>query len=98
MKRLAICLSVCAALVGWAATGHAKRGGGKSGGAPAAEDSAGEGGEKAGGAEGGDKAGGDKAPASESLDTTDQEPVKLDEDITGPKQQRPTTTLSWQDI
>lgn len=96
MKRLAICLSVCAALVGWAATGHAKRGGGKSGGAPAAEDSAG-GGEKAGGAEA-DKAGGDKAPASESLDTTEQEPAKLDEDITGPKAQRPTTTLSWQDI
>jgi outer membrane beta-barrel protein len=92
MKRLAICLSVCAALVGWAATGHAKRGGGKSGGAPAAEDSAGEGGEKAGGAEG------EKAPASESLDTTEQEPAKLDEDITGPKTQRPTTTLSWQDI
>jgi outer membrane beta-barrel protein len=94
MKRLAICLSVCAALVGWAATGHAKRGGGKSGGAPAAEDSAGEGGDK----EGGDKAGGKEAPASESLDTTDQEPAKLDEDITGPKAQRPTTTLSWQDI
>ena len=99
MKRLAICLSVCAALVGWAATGHAKRGGGKSGGAPAAEDSAGgEGGDKAGGAEG-DKAGGKEAPASESLDVSgDQEPAKLDEDITGPKAQRPTTTLSWQDI
>ena len=99
MKRLAICLSVCAALVGWAATGHAKRGGGKSGGSPAAEDSAGgEGGDKAGGAEG-DKAGGKEAPASESLDVSgDQEPAKLDEDITGPKAQRPTTTLSWQDI
>jgi outer membrane beta-barrel protein len=93
MKRLAICLSVCAALVGWAATGHAKRGGGKAGGAPAAEDNAG-GEAKAGGAE----AGGKEAPASESLDTTEQEPAKLDEDITGPKAQRPTTTLSWQDI
>ena len=99
MKRLAICLSVCAALVGWAATGHAKRGGGKAGGAPAEDTAGGEGGgDKAGGAEGGDK-GGEKAPASESLDTSgDQEPVKLDEDISGPKTQRPTTTLSWQDI
>jgi outer membrane beta-barrel protein len=94
MKRLAICLSVCAALVGWAATGHAKRGGAKAGGAPAAEDNAG-GGEKAGGAEGGEKAAG---AAQEPLDTTDQEPVKLDEDITGPKTQKAATTLSWQDI
>ena len=47
MKRLAITLSVCLALVGWAATGHAKRGGGSKTAAPAAGDSAGgEGGEK----------------------------------------------------
>jgi outer membrane beta-barrel protein len=96
MKRLAICLSVCAALVGWTATGHAKRGGGKAGGsAPAGEDSAG-GGEKAGGAEGGEKAG-EKA-ASEPLTEEPVEPTKIEEDITGPKTQRPTTTLSWQDI
>jgi outer membrane beta-barrel protein len=91
MKRLAICLSVSLALVGWAATGHAKRGGGKAAAAPAAA----EGGE----AEGGDKAAGKEgAPASESLDTTDEAPVKVEEEITGPKTQRPTTTLTWQDI
>ncbi len=38
------------------------------------------------------------APASESLDTTDEQVTKIEEDITGPKAQRPTTTLSWQDI
>jgi outer membrane beta-barrel protein len=96
MKRLAITLSVCLALVGWATTGHAKRGGGSKTAAPAAEDSAGgEGGEKAAPAEGAGKEG---APASESLDTTDEQVTKIEEDITGPKAQRPTTTLSWQDI
>jgi outer membrane beta-barrel protein len=92
MKRLAICLSVCLALVGWTATGHAKRGGGKAA-APAAAEGGGE-------AEGGDKAAGkEAAPASESLDTSeDQAPVKVEEEITGPKTQRPTTTLTWQDI
>src|SRR5262245_32222489 len=96
MKRLAICLSLGVALVGWTATGHAKKGGGK-GAAPAAEDNAG--GEGAA-AEGGDKsAGKEAAPASESLDTSeDQAPAKVEEEITGPKAQRPTTTLSWQDI
>src|SRR6478672_9481205 len=95
MKRLAISLSVCVALAGWAATGHAKRGGGKA--APAADDNAA--GEGAAPAEGGDKAGGGKdAPASESLDTTEGEPAKIEEEIGGPKGQRPTTTLSWQDI
>ena len=90
MKRPAICLSVCLALLGWAATGHAKRGGGK-----AAAPAAAEGGEAA---EGGDKAK-EGAPATESLDTSeDQAPVKVEEEITGPKTQRPTTTLSWQDI
>ncbi len=50
-------------------------------------------------AEGGDKAGGKEgAPASESLDTTESEPAKIEEEIAGPKTQRPTTTLSWQDI
>jgi outer membrane beta-barrel protein len=96
MKRLAICLSLSVALVGWTATGHAKRGGGKAAAAPAGADESagGEGGEKA---EGG--AGKEGAPASESLDTTeDAAPVKVEEEITGPKAQRPTTTLSWQDI
>ena len=92
MKRLAISLSVCVALLGWTATGHAKRGGGKAA-APAADENA--------GGEGGDKAaGGEAAPASESLDTTspEGEPAKIEEEIGGPKAQRPTTTLSWQDI
>ena len=93
MKRLAISLSVCLALVGWAATGHAKRGGGGKAAAPAADDSAGgEGGEKAAPAEG--AAGKEGAPASESLDTGDEQVTKIEEDITGPKTQRPTTTLS----
>jgi outer membrane beta-barrel protein len=95
MKRLAICLSVCVALVGWTATGHAKRGGGKAA-APAADENAGGGGEKAAPA-GGEKEGGG-APASESLDTTDAEPAKVEEEITGPKTQKAASTLSWQDI
>jgi len=96
MKRLAISLSVCLALVGSAATGHAKRGGGKAA-APAAE-------ENAGGGEGGDKAGAEAgkegAPATESLDTStdEQAPGKVEEDITGPKTAKATTTLTWQDI
>src|SRR5262245_4854126 len=91
MKRLAICLCVSVALVGWAGTGHAKRGGGAK--APAGGD---EGGEKAAApAAGGEKEG---APASESLDTTEQEPAKVEEEITGPKQQKAVSTLSWQDI
>jgi len=98
MKRLAISLSVCLALVGFAATGHARRGGGKAA-APAADENAGgEGGDKAAApAAGGDKEGGG-APASESLDTTDQEPAKIEESLTEPKKQNPTSTLSWQDI
>jgi len=96
MKRLAISLSVCVALAGLSATGHAKRGGGKAA-APAADDNAAAG--EAAPAEGGDKAGGkEAAPASESLDTTETEPAKIEEEIGGPKAQRPTTTLSWQDI
>jgi outer membrane beta-barrel protein len=92
MKRLAISLSVCLALVGAAATGHAKRGGGKAA-APAADENAGEG----AGAEG-DK-GKEGAPASESLDTTGEgEPAKIEETLNEPKKQGPTTTLSWQDI
>jgi outer membrane beta-barrel protein len=98
MKRLAICLSVCVAVVGWAATSHARRGGGKAA-APAADDNAGgEGGEKgAAPAAAGDKEGGG-APPSESLDTTEQEPAKVEEEITGPKGAKAATTLSWQDI
>jgi outer membrane beta-barrel protein len=100
MKRPAICLFVWVAIVGWAATGHAKKGGGKAGG-DAADSAASEGGDKAGGddakaAEGGDKG---AAPASESLDTTDEGPAgKVEEEIGGPKAQRPTTSLTWQDI
>src|SRR6478736_5589224 len=95
MKRLAISLSLCLALVGAAATGHAKRGGGKA--APAADDNAGgEGGEKAPAAGGDEKGGG--APASESLDTSEVQPDKIEESLTEPKKQGPTTTLSWQDI
>src|SRR5262245_46110784 len=92
MKRLAISLSLSLALIGWSAIGHAKRGGGKA--APAADENAGEGGEKAPAA-GGEKEG---APASESLDTTEQEPSKVEETLTEPKKQGPTASLSWQDI
>jgi outer membrane beta-barrel protein len=95
MKRLAISLSLALALVGSAATVHAKRGGGKA--APAAEENAG-GGDNAAAAEGGDKSAG-AAPASESLDTSGEgEPGKIEESLTEPKKQGPTTTLSWQDI
>ena len=97
MKRLAISLSLSLALVGSAATAHAKKGGGKA--APAAEEGGGAGGDNA--AEGGDKsAGKEAAPASESLDTTspEGEPGKIEESLTEPKKQGPTTTLSWQDI
>ena len=97
MKRLAISLSLSLALVGSAATAHAKKGGGKA--APAAEEGGGAGGDNA--AAGGDKsAGQDSAPASESLDTTspEGEPGKIEESLTEPKKQGPTTTLSWQDI
>jgi outer membrane beta-barrel protein len=99
MKRLAISLSVCVALVGAAATGHAKRGGGKAA-APAADDNAGgEGGGDKAAAAGGDTGGNQAAPASESLDTTGEaEPAKIEEEIGGPKTQRPTTQLTWQDI
>jgi outer membrane beta-barrel protein len=94
MKRLAISLSVCLAVAGSAATGHARRGGGKAA-APAAD-------ENAGGEGGGDKAaapadqGG--APASESLDTSEQAPAAIEESLTEPKKQGPTTSLTWQDI
>jgi len=98
MKRLAISLSLCLAVVGWAATGHAKRGGGKAA-APAADDNAGgEGGEKAAApAAGADEKGGG-APASESLDTSEAAPTTIEENLTEPKKQGPTTSLSWQDI
>ncbi len=95
MKRLAISLSVCLALLAASATGHAKRGGGKAA-APAADENAGgEGGDKAD-----DKAAGKEgAPASESLDTTGEAaPTTIEEEIGGPKPQKPTTTLTWQDI
>jgi outer membrane beta-barrel protein len=99
MKRPAICLFVSVAIVGWAATGHAKKGGGKADSAEAAEG----GDQKAAGddtkaADSGDKSAGG---ASESLDTTTDEtgPAgKVEEDLGGPKEQRPTSTLTWRDI
>ena len=96
MKRLAISLSVCLALVGWAATGHAKRGGGSKTAAPAADDSAGGEGGESGGARRGRRSGALRARAWTRRATSGS--AKVEEDITGPKAQRPTTTLSWQDI
>jgi outer membrane beta-barrel protein len=91
MKRTAICLLLSMSIVGLAATGHAKKGG-KAAAAPAEE-------EKAGGeAEGGKAAEGGATP-TESLETEEAVPGKVEEEIGGPKAAaRPTTTLSWQDI
>ena len=106
MKRPAISLLVWVALVGWAATGHAKKGGGKAGDdtTAAADDS--------GKAAGGDAAGGDAAPAkadtaggkeaaapSESLDTDETQPAKVEEEVGGnAKAVRPNSSGSWADI
>jgi outer membrane beta-barrel protein len=110
MKRPAICLFVWVAIVGWAATGNAKKGGGKAA-APAADQPAGD---STGGGDSGDQkaapaddskpaAGGKDAAAagtpSESLETEDAQPAKVEEDLGGPKAAaRPSSTLSWSDI
>ena len=107
MKRPAISLLVCAALVGWAATGHAKKGGGKAA-APGGSDSAGD----SGGAQPADAAGGDQTGAtdqnaagskesaapSESLETEEGQPGKVEEEVGGAKATVKTSTLSWNDI
>jgi outer membrane beta-barrel protein len=100
-----MCLFVLVAIVGWAATGHAKKGGAKAGGGaadPAADDSAGGGDQKPAAGGGDDTKAADTGggTASESLDTTgDEGPAgKVDEDLSGPKAQRPTGTLTWKDI
>jgi outer membrane beta-barrel protein len=94
MKRPAIYLFVWVAIVGWAATGHAKKGGGKAGG-DAADSAASDADQKAAA----DSAEG-APPASESLDTTEEggPAGKVEEDLGGPKAQRPTGTLTWKDI
>ena len=97
MKRLAICLSVmsCHRRLGrdWACKG----GGGSKAAAPAADDSAGgEGGAKAGSGRGRRRR--RRAREREPGHDGDEQAAKVEEEITGPKAQRPTTTLSWQDI
>jgi outer membrane beta-barrel protein len=96
MKRPAICLLLSVAVVGWTATGHAKKGGGKAAAGAAAQEEA-AGGEAEGGAKAEEAA---APPASESLDTEEGAPGKVEDEIGGPKGagSRPTTTLSWQDI
>lgn len=109
MKRPAISLLVCVALVGWAATSHAKKGGGKAAAPAAGSDS---GGDDSGSAKGGDAPAGDQAGAaddksagskeaapSESLEGDETQPGKVEEDVGGGKAAaRPTSTLSWNDI
>jgi outer membrane beta-barrel protein len=108
MKRPAICLFVWVAIVGWAATGHAKKGGGKAA-APAAaadqpaDDSAAGGDasdQKAAPAADSKPAAGKDAAPSESLDTDDTQPAKVEEDLGGGGKAaaRPSSTLSWGDI
>jgi outer membrane beta-barrel protein len=106
MKRPAISLLVCAALVGWAATGHAKKGGGGKAGGSDSGDSGG------GAAQSGDAAAGDQAGAadqnaagskeaapSESLEGGDEtQPGKVEEEVGTPKASVHTSTLSWNDI
>jgi outer membrane beta-barrel protein len=104
MKRPAISLLVCVALVGWAATGHAKKGGGGKAGADSGDNS---------GAQSGDAAAGDQAGAadqsaagskesaapSESLEGGDEtQPGKVEEEVGTPKATVKTSTLSWNDI
>jgi outer membrane beta-barrel protein len=110
MKRPAISLLVWVALVGWAATGHAKKGGGKA--APAADDTTAAaddsgkasdagGDDKAAGQTGGkaDTSGGKEAAApSESLDTDDTQPTKVEEEVGTQKAARPASSGSWADI
>jgi outer membrane beta-barrel protein len=111
MKRPAISLLVWVALVGWAATGHAKKGGGKA--AAPADDTTAAADDKAGGdAAGGDKAAGDTGGAkadtagakeaatpSESLDTDETQPAKVEEEVgANAKAARPASSGSWADI
>jgi outer membrane beta-barrel protein len=106
MKRPAISLLVWVALVGWAATGHAKKSGGKAGDdtTAAADDSGKPGGgdAAAGDAAAGkaDTAGGKEAAApSESLDTDETQPAKVEEEVGGnAKAVRPNSSGSWADI
>jgi outer membrane beta-barrel protein len=111
MKRPAISLLVWVALVGWAATGHAKKGGKA---APAGDDTAAadDSGKPAGGDTGADDkasgdtggkadtAGGKEAAApSESLDTDETQPAKVEEEVGGnQKAIRPASSGSWADI
>ena len=104
MKRPAISLLVCFALCGWAATSHAKRGGGKAAAAPAPAASSDTGsGDSAKGGDpaAGDQAGGARrtpsrtprrraapAGATESLDTDESQPGKVEEDVVGPQGQQ----------
>lgn len=105
MKRPAISLLVCVALGGWAATSHAKKGGGKAA-APAGSDSAatddsGKGGDATAGDQAADtKAAGSKdaAAPSESLESDESQPGKVEEDVGAPKATVKTSTLSWNDI
>ncbi|HXJ22135.1 MAG TPA: outer membrane beta-barrel domain-containing protein [Polyangia bacterium] len=106
MKRPAISLLVCAALVGWAATGHAKKGGGGKAGTDTGTDSSGDV-AQAGDAPAGDQAGAtdqsaaggkDSAAPSESLEGEEAQPGKVEEDVGGAKATVKTTTLSWNDI
>jgi|SwirhisoilCB2_FD_contig_101_2300346_length_2474_multi_3_in_0_out_0_2 outer membrane beta-barrel protein len=105
MKRPAISLLVCVALCGWAATSHAKKGGGKAA-APAGSDSATTDTAAAGDAAGGDQpaaqdnqaAGSKEAAPSESLESDETQPGKVEEDVGAPKATVKTSTLSWKDI
>ncbi len=114
MKRPAMCLLVWVALVGWAATGYAKKGGGKAAApadTTAGDDSAKGGNDSAPAddskaAAPADDNSGNAAPAggkdsaggSESLDTDETQPGKVEEDVSTPKAARPNSTLSWEDI
>ena len=108
MKRVAICLFVWVALIGWAADGHAKKGGAKAAAeAPAAADDKAEAApsdQTAAPADTGDK-GGDKGGPSESLETEEGKPGKVEEggevQPSAPgaeKAAAPNTTLTRSDI
>jgi outer membrane beta-barrel protein len=113
MKRPAISLLVWVALVGWAATGHAKKGGKAAAPADDTTAAADDSGKAAGGdaAGGDDKAAGDNAgkadttggkeaaAPSESLDTDETQPAKVEEEVGGgAKGARPASSGSWADI
>src|SRR5579863_7013733 len=109
MKRPAISLLVWVALVGWAATGHAKKGGKAPADDTAATDDSGKaaGGDTAGGDTGGGETGGkadtaggkETAAPSESLETDETQPAKVEEEVGGnQKPVRPASSGSWADI